>query len=118
MAKKIKEIDTVEDLEKLIKKSHKKPVFIFKHDVAKQESEDVFQQYKDFIEENEEDIMSTVVYVREDMEVSDAVEELLEVNHDTPQIILVIEAEVAWDESGNGITTDQLLEVVSEFVGF
>ncbi len=116
MAKKVKKIVDSADLEKLIKKSSKKPVFIFKHDAMMQESEDAYQEYLDFIEDTEEDIVFTMVAVREDSEVSDAVEELLEVSHDIPQLILVIDEEVAWDDIGDNINFDNLTDVVNEYI--
>ena len=116
MAKKAKKIGTVEELEKLIKRSSKKPIFIFKHDAMLQESEDAYQEYLDFMEDTEEDIVFTVVYVREDVEVSDAVEEILEVSDDTPQLILLIDEEVAWDDSGDNINMDNISDVVNEYI--
>ncbi len=116
MAKKVKKIVDVADLEKVIKRSTKKPVFIFKHDETIQESEDAYEEYLDFIEGSEEDILYTVVYVREDVEVSEAVEELLEVAHEVPQLILVMDEEVVWDDIKDNINYDNLTEVVDEFV--
>lgn len=116
MAKKAKKVDSVEELEKIIKRSNKKPVFIFKHNSMLQDSEDAYQEYLEFMEETEEDIVCTVINVREDVEVSDAVEELLEVSHDTPQLILLIDEEVVWDDSGDNITLDNITDVVNEYI--
>ncbi|WP_026477721.1 monothiol bacilliredoxin BrxC family protein [Alkaliphilus transvaalensis] len=116
MAKKPKKISDPVELEKVIKRSSKKPVFIFKHDAMNQESEDAFQEYVDFIEDTEENIIFTVIYVREDTEVSEAVEELLEISHDTPQLILLIDEEVAWDDTGDNINFDNINDVVNEYI--
>ncbi|AOY76324.1 bacillithiol system redox-active protein YtxJ [Clostridium formicaceticum] len=116
MSRRIKKITTVEDLDKIIKKSKKKPVFIFKHDITLSESEEAYQEYIEFIEENEEDILFTMVDVREYVEVSEAIEEMLEINHEAPQLILVMEEEVVWDDQQNNITLDNLIEVVNEFI--
>lgn len=116
MAKRIKKISDLGELEKLIKRSNKKPVFIFKHDDSIQDSEDAYQEYLDFAEDTEEDIVFSVVYVREDIEISDAVEEMLEVNHEVPQLILVIDEEAVWDDIKENITADNLIEVVNEFI--
>ena len=116
MAKKVKKIVDVADLEKIIKRSSKKPVFIFKHDETIQESEDAYEEYKEFVEGSEEDILFTVVFVREDADISEAVEELLEVAHEVPQLILVMDEEVVWDDIKENINHDNLTEVVDEFV--
>jgi|GEM_PF-2896936 len=116
MAKKVKKIVDVADLEKVIKRSTKKPVFVFKHDETIQESEDAYEEYLEFVEGSEEDILFTVVYVREDVEISEAVEELLEVAHEVPQLILVMDEEVVWDDIKENINFDNLTEVVDEFV--
>ncbi|MBM7614438.1 monothiol bacilliredoxin BrxC family protein [Alkaliphilus hydrothermalis] len=116
MAKKAKKIGTVEELEKLIKRSKKKPIFIFKHDAMLQESDDAYQEYLDYMEDTEEDIIFTVVYVREDVEASEGIEEILEVSHETPQLILLIDEEVAWDDSGDNINFDNISDVVNEYI--
>ncbi|GAB6087376.1 monothiol bacilliredoxin BrxC family protein [Alkaliphilus crotonatoxidans] len=116
MAKKVKKIMDSAELERLIKRSNKKPVFIFKHDAMLQESEDAYQEYLDFMEDTEEDILFTVIYVREDAELSEAVEELLEVSHDVPQLILLMDEEVVWDDIKDNITFDSIMDVVNEYV--
>lgn len=116
MAKGPKKITTVEDLDKIIKRSNKKPVFIFKHDTSLPESEEAYLQYLEFIEENEEDILFTMVDVIEAVEVSEEIEEKLEIGHEVPQLILLIEEEVAWDDRKNNITQERLIEVVNEFI--
>ncbi|KAB3534849.1 DUF2847 family protein [Alkaliphilus pronyensis] len=116
MAKKLKKLTSITELEKLIKRSNKKPVFIFKHDDKLQESEDAYQEYVNFIEDTEDDIVFTVVFVREDIELSEAVEELLEVTHDVPQLILVMDEEVVWDDIKDNINSDNLIEVIDEFL--
>ncbi|SCY95110.1 monothiol bacilliredoxin BrxC family protein [Alkaliphilus peptidifermentans] len=116
MAKKVKKIADITELEKIIKRSNKKPVFIFKHDDKLQDSEDAYQEYINFIEDTEDDIVFTVIYVREEVEVSEAVEELLEVTHDVPQLILVMDEEVVWDDIKDNINFDNLIEVINEFI--
>lgn len=116
MAKRVKKITTVDDLDKIIQRSSKKPIFIFKHDVALVESEEAYQQYLEFMEENEEDIVFTMVDVREYLEVSEAIEEKLEINHEVPQLMLLMDEEVVWDDQQNNITFDNLIEVVNEYL--
>jgi len=89
MARKLKKIVTVDELEKIIGKSNKKPVFIFKHDEASTNSEDAYNEYLNFAKDSDEDIIFTIIYVKEDIEVSDAVEELLDVTHESPQSIFL-----------------------------
>ncbi|QUH25963.1 monothiol bacilliredoxin BrxC family protein [Serpentinicella alkaliphila] len=116
MATKVKKIGTVESLEKIIRGSKKKPVFIFKHEETIPESQEAYTEYLSFIEDNEEDILFTFVNVREDSEVSDAIEEMLDISDSVPQLILLIDGEVAWDDKGSNIVFDNILEVVNEFV--
>ncbi len=116
MSRKLKKISTVEELEKMVKRSNKKPVFIFKHDETIQKSEDAYNEYLSFANEAEEDIIFTIISVREDMEVSDAVEEILDVTHEVPQLILVMDEEVAWDDIDDNINVKNLIEVVEEFI--
>ncbi|MCC5910222.1 MAG: bacillithiol system redox-active protein YtxJ [Clostridiaceae bacterium] len=116
MAKGVKKITLVEDLHKIIKKSSKKPIFLFKHDVTIQESQDAFEEYLQFVEDNEEDILATMVDVREYVEISDEIEEVLEIGHEAPQIMLLMDEEVVWDDDKNNITLGRLIEVVNEYI--
>lgn len=116
MATKVKKIGTVESLEKIIRGSKKKPVFIFKHEETMPESQEAYGEYLGFIEDSEDDILYTVIYVREDRDVSDAVEELLEVTDSAPQLILIMDEEVVWDDRGSNINSENILEVVDEFI--
>lgn len=116
MSRKLKKISTVEELEKIIKKSNKKPVFIFKHDETSQSSEDAYNEYLSFAKDTDEDIIFTIINVREDTEVSDAVEEILDVTHEAPQLILVMDEEASWDDTDDRINAKNLVEVVEEFI--
>lgn len=116
MTKRVKRITTIDELDRIIKRSNKKPVFIFKHDIKLTESEEAYQEYLEFIEENEEDIFFTMVDIRECLEVSEAIEDILDINHVAPQLILLMEEEVVWDDQQNNITSGNLIEVVNEFI--
>lgn len=116
MATKVKNIGSVESLTKIIRGSKKKPVFIFKHEETIAESQEAYSEYLSFIEDNEDDILFTAINVREDVEVSEAVEEMLDVSDTVPQLILLIDGEVAWDDKGSNISFDNILEVVDEFI--
>jgi len=112
----VKKIVAVEELEKIITKSNKKPVFIFKHDESNTKSEDAYDEYLRFSKDSDEDIVFTVIYVKEDIEVCDAVEDLLDVTHESPQLILVMDEEAVWDDTDHKINIKNLIEVVEEFV--
>lgn len=116
MSRKLKKIVTVDELEKILRRSNKKPVFIFKHDESSQDSEDAYDEYLNFIKDSEDDIIFTIIYVREDIDVSDAVEDVLEVTHEAPQLILVIDEEAVWDDTDDNINVKNLIEVVEEFI--
>jgi len=116
MSRKLKKIVDVDELEKIIIRSNKKPVFIFKHDESNSNSEDAYEEYLNFAKASDEDIIFTIIYVKEDAEVSDAVEELLDVTHEAPQLILVMDEEAVWDDTDEKINKKNLIEVVEEFV--
>ncbi|SDK68833.1 bacillithiol system redox-active protein YtxJ [Natronincola ferrireducens] len=116
MARRLKKIMTLDDLDKFIKRSNKKPVFIFKHDEVVSESEEAYQQYLQFVEESEEDVLFTMVDVRECVEISEEIEEKLEISHEVPQLMLIMDEEVVWDDQKNNITFDNLIEVVDEYI--
>ncbi|MDR5659006.1 DUF2847 family protein [Serpentinicella sp. ANB-PHB4] len=116
MSTKVKRISTMEELKDSIKYSKKKPVFIFKHDDTLEESQKALEEYMSFIEENEEEVDFTVIDVREYIEVSEAVEDILEVSHVAPQLIFIMDEEVVWDDRGANINSDNILEVLNEFL--
>lgn len=116
MAKRVKRIIDTEDLERVIKRSNRKPVFIFKHDAMVPESEDAFQAYLDFIEDTEEDILFTAIYAREDAELAEEMEALLDLGSDVPQLVLLMDEEVVWDDSKENINFNSISDVVNEYV--
>jgi len=116
MAKRVKRIIDAEDLERVIKRSNRKPVFIFKHDAMLQESEDAFQAYLDFMEDTEEDILFTAIYAREDAVLAEEMEDLLEVGGDVPQLVLLMDEEVVWDDAKDNINLNSIMDVVNEYV--
>ncbi len=93
--------------------SHKSVCVIFKHSTTCPVSSIAYQRLKDF---SSEDSQSSFKFYYLDLlahrPVSNYVADLLQVHHESPQVILVHKGEVTYDESHLGITSQELTEQI------
>lgn len=96
----MKEIETIEDLELHIERSKEKPVLFFKHSTSCATSARANQRMKTFIEAAPENFPEVyMIKVIESRPVSDAVTRALEVEHASPQVVLVKDGKAVWSAS-------------------
>jgi monothiol bacilliredoxin len=103
----ITELRKCEDFEQLLERSKTHPVIIFKHSTQCGISDQVYEEFTRFIK-SADDIICGVVLVIEWRAVSDAIESMLGVRHESPQAILVKDGKPKWDASHWSITYDAL----------
>ena len=99
-------ITDVTELEKLIDRSKKAPVVIFKHSLTCPISASAFERMKGY------DGDVDVVEVQRARALSDEIASRLGVTHESPQIIIVSNGQVLWDASHFKITADAVAEAV------
>ena len=106
---------TFEDLDACMASSESAPVFLFKHSTACPISAGAYANVGQYVERSEpDDPRVWMVKVIEDRPVSNAIAEVLGVQHKSPQLILVHHREAVWSASHHGIHEKRIREAVEE----
>ncbi len=108
----IKELLEISELEKVWEKSTEKPVIVFKQSTTCPISASAFGELQRFMKNTEADLATYYVKVRETRDVSNQIAEELEIQHQSPQILLVKDKAVIWHASHNKITVDSITEAL------
>src|SRR5690349_2958391 len=103
----ITELRKCEDFELLLERSKTQPVIIFKHSTQCAISDQVYEEFSRFIE-SAGNIICGLVLVIEWRSVSDTIESMLGIQHESPQAILVKNGKPKWTASHWSITSDAL----------
>ena len=99
------------DFEELVDHSKTNPVLIFKHSTQCQISAHVYKDFMDFARFAAE-LTSGIVLVIENRVLSKTIAERLNVQHESPQAILVRDGRAVWHASHWSITADSLGEAL------
>lgn len=108
----LQELFKINDLEKVWDVSKEKPVLLFKQSTTCPISGAAFAEFQTFLKNNEANIASYFVKVRETREVSNKISEELDIQHQSPQIFLVKNSKSVWNASHNNITVDSITEAL------
>src|SRR5262245_35162591 len=103
----ITELRKREDFEQLLERSKTHPVIIFKHSTQCGISDQVYEEFTRFLE-SAGNITCGLVLVIESRPVSNAIESILGVRHESPQAILLKDGKPKWNASHWSITPDAL----------
>jgi monothiol bacilliredoxin len=112
MGNSLKEIDTIEELDKLLADSKVQPVLLFKHSVACPISFRAFREFESFIETVDKSLSCNLITVQTSRNVSDEAAARLNLQHETPQAILVRDGREIWNASHFQITSQSLEEAL------
>lgn len=106
----VKELTSKDALNDCLSQSQSRPVFIFKHSTACPISAGAYDKVVKYIDQKDgEDLPEFyLVKVIESRPVSNEVEALLSVRHQSPQLILVKGGEAAWSASHYGIHAEAI----------
>ncbi len=105
-------LDGAEALESAIEDSHQKPVFVFKHSLTCPISAAAWKEYGDFIADHPAAAIYTAVEIQRTRELSALVAEKTQVEHESPQVILLRDGKAVWHRSHGSITEDSLTRVL------
>lgn len=108
----IKELLEISELEKVWEKSTEKPVIVFKQSTTCPISASAFGELQRFMKNTEADLATYYVKVRETRDVSNQIAEELEIQHQSPQILLVKDNKAVWHASHNKITVDSITDAL------
>lgn len=111
----LKELHQVDELDNVWEVSKQKPVFIFKQSTTCPISADAFEEFKSFLDSTSIDIGAYFVKVRETREVSNKIAEKTDIQHQSPQILLMKDEEILWNTSHTNITVESLEETLEQY---
>ncbi len=111
----LEELHEVEELSAVVENSKEKPVFIFKRSMTCPISAEAFSQFQTFTEQTNAEIAPYVVKVRETREVSNKIAEMTHIEHQSPQVLMMIDEEVLWHTSHSDITVDSLEDALKQY---
>ncbi|SMO59711.1 bacillithiol system redox-active protein YtxJ [Melghirimyces algeriensis] len=108
-----KEITTLEEWDQALLRSKDEPVLIIKHSTRCPVSADAWKEYQEFVQENAPKSASyMMVKVIESRDVSNKIAEDLDIQHKSPQAILIKDGRAVWNDSHWHITKSSLSEAV------
>ena len=106
------QITEMVEIEDIIQKSHKIPQVIFKHSTRCS----ISSMAKSRLERNA--FPSNVDFYYLDLikyrNISNAIEKVFEVQHESPQVLIIREGKCVYDESHGGIRMEEILEMAEK----
>lgn len=110
-----RDLISIDDLDHAIHESLDKPVFLFKHSTRCPVSFKAQSQYMKFIEDNNEndEIIFTHLDLIKYRNISDEIAKRFDVDHQSPQAILIKNEKAVWHASHYDINQDSLTEALS-----
>jgi bacillithiol system protein YtxJ len=107
------ELKTVEEWDRMLAGTDKRPALVLKHSTTCPVSANGYREYEEFMNKfPDEDIDYVLVKVIESRPVSNKIAEDLKVKHESPQVILVKNREPYWNASHWSITSEHIEAVV------
>jgi len=107
----MRELLTFDDLQDCLALSEQRPIFIFKHSTRCPISSMAFEEVEAYERVAEQDAPEVfLIKVIETRPLSNAVAQKLDVEHQSPQIILVHDHVSLWSTSHYNITKEKMLE--------
>ncbi|MNW28358.1 hypothetical protein D3C74_51830 [compost metagenome] len=107
-------IHTSEQLHAVLDASSDKPVLVFKHSTRCPISARAHQEVENYLRSANDNFEYGIILVVEDRPVSLEAADVLQVKHESPQVILVKDGSVVWHTSHSDITAGTLQETLSQ----
>jgi bacillithiol system protein YtxJ len=110
MSERVVQLTTPRALEQVTAQSFDRPVFIYKHSSVCSISSGTYQTFHKMADALDlpSNPFFTQIMVIENRDISDEVESLLGVRHESPQVLLLAEGKVIWHTSHFNITEEAL----------
>ncbi len=100
-------------LEHLLAESHARPVLLFKHSYTCGTSAFALDELRAFIAEAPRDVHYAMVAVQTHRALSSSVAATLGIRHETPQVLLLRNGQVAWHASHYRVTAEALTRALA-----
>lgn len=105
----LQEIQSQDEYQKMKEYSTENPVLLFKHSTTCPISGEAYEQYQTFLKNADQNtVHAYLIKVIENRELSNQVEADTQIKHESPQIFLIKNKEVAWHTSHSDITADAI----------
>lgn len=114
MTEKLRELDTVEELDAAIEESHNTAVLLFKHSTTCPISLRAFREFESFLLEADPAKSYHLITIQRSRNVSNEAAARLSVPHESPQAILIRNGRPVWNASHYEITRASLSQAVAE----
>jgi bacillithiol system protein YtxJ len=107
------EIVSTESLAKAMKSSEDETVVFFKHSVTCGLSDRAFNEFQKYLESSEASLARNyVIVIQKSREASDELARLVEIEHESPQAIVVRNGRAVWNDSHLAIKSEKLADAV------
>ncbi|HKY03649.1 MAG TPA: bacillithiol system redox-active protein YtxJ [Blastocatellia bacterium] len=108
----LKELKSVSELDQALSESKEKPVLLFKHSTTCPISARAFREFKSHLNAADPNVSYRMITVQTARPVSNEVAQRLQVQHETPQAILIRDGREIWNASHFAITTAALEDAI------
>ena len=112
MTDKLKELHTIEELNKALSESGKQPVLFFKHSLTCPISSRALSEFNSYLETADSAVSYNLITVQTARSVSAEAASRLEIEHESPQAILVRNGRQVWNASHFAITASSIDEAI------
>lgn len=112
MAAKLMELNSLDKLKDVMAQSANTPQLLFKHSLTCPISADAYDELQSYLNTTNEPIGHWLIVVQTDREISNQAAADLDVEHESPQAILVRNGKAVWHTSHRRITVDSLTNAI------
>ena len=113
----VNQLHTLEELDQTLEESKNRPVLLFKHSNACPISSRAYREFQAYLDHADPDVGHYLVIVQAARPVSDEIESRLNLQHESPQAILVKDGREIWNASHYEITASALAKTVTNHKG-
>jgi bacillithiol system protein YtxJ len=112
MPETLNELNSIEELNRVLEESAARPVLLFKHSRTCPISARAYREFQSYLEEAEPHVSYHLITVQTARAVSNEAAARLRVEHQSPQAILVRDGREVWNASHFDITATSLAAVI------
>jgi monothiol bacilliredoxin len=112
MTCKLNELQTIEDLDQALSESGSQPVLFFKHSLTCSISSRALSEFNSYLETADPAVSYHLITVQTARKVSAEAASRLEIEHASPQAMLVCNGRLVWNASHFGITASSIDEAI------
>jgi bacillithiol system protein YtxJ len=114
MTDNLKEIRSIDDLNRALEESNERLVLFFKHSLTCPISARAYREFQSYLQKSSPGVSANLITVQTARSVSDEAAARLRLEHHSPQAILVRNGREMWNASHFAITAAALQDAVNE----